>query len=97
MALINSPREVTGIWESNKDRFLLPLFSACEIKMNQKNIESVLKELLKTDSEVGNLVELIRKTYLEKENIEVIFKLFLEICQEYPQIDLNLNTFQKYF
>ena len=30
-----------------------------------------------------NLNEIIKKTYLEKENIETIFKLFLENCQTY--------------
>lgn len=64
---------------------MLPLFSASEIKMTKQNVDSTFKELLKTDSEMANLIEFLGQTFLEKENIKVLFKLFLELCKEYPR------------
>jgi hypothetical protein len=52
--------------------------------MTSENVESTLKELLKTDSEMGNLIEFLNQTFLNKENIKTLFKLFLEVCKEYP-------------
>mgnify|MGYP001800169852 CR=1 FL=1 len=74
------------------------MFACCEAKITEADFESILKELLKTDSEMANLIDFIKCTFLEKENLEVVFRLFLDVSSEYPQKQkkepsmlLNLN------
>ena len=81
--MISSPRERTSIWESNKDRFLQPLLACCEAKITEKEFKSILSEIVKIDGELMNLNEIIKKTFLEKENIKFLFELFLDNCKEY--------------
>lgn len=78
-----SPRETSSIWHSDSNRFLLPLFSSCDTKINGKDFQLILVEIVKPDTDLQNLNEFLKKTYLDKDNIEVVFKLFLENCKEY--------------
>ena len=79
-----SPRETTSIWNSDQDRFLTPLFTSCDAKITGEDFKSILAELVKPDSDLQNLNEIIKKTYLEKDNVETVFRLFLENCKSYP-------------
>lgn len=81
--MTKSPRKLNSIWASKQDRFLTPLFSCCDAKISEEDFKSILAEITKTEGELQNLIEMIKSTFLKKEHIEILFKMFLENCKEY--------------
>ena len=62
---------------------MVPVLSCCEAKISNSDFNSILAEIVKIDGQLLNLNEIINKTFLEKENIEILFRLFLDNCREY--------------